>query len=141
MRALLDVNVLIALLDENHTHHHIAAGWLAENIRTGWASCPITQNGCVRVLCQPQYPNTLALPDALGRLREATSMRHHLFVADDLSILDTTAIDHTRLLSTRQITDVYLLALAVAHDLRFVTLDRAVAASAVPGGDGPLVVL
>ena len=132
MRALLDVNVLIALRDENHTHHHIAAGWLAENIGTGWASCPITQNGCVRVLCQPQYPNTLALPDALGRLREATSMRHHLFVADDFSILDTTAIDQSAVCSAGG---------CVAHDLRFVTLDRAVAASAVPGGDGPLVVL
>ena len=142
MRALLDVNVLIALLDENHTHHHTALAWLAENIRLGWASCPITQNGCIRILCQPQYPNTLNVSDALDRLHKATSTRHHLFVADDLSILDTTAIDRNRLLSARQVTDVYLLALAVEHGLRFVTLDRTVAAAAVPNASGgSLVVL
>lgn len=142
MRALLDVNVLIALLDENHVHHDTAQGWLAENVRLGWASCPITQNGCIRILAQPQYPNALGVSDAIGRLREATATSHHAFVPDDQSILDATAIDRKRLLSARQVTDAYLLALAVKHGLRFVTLDRAIPAHAVPGADSySLVVL
>lgn len=59
MRALLDVNVLIALLDEAHIHHQLAMGWLTNNIEQGWASCPMTQNGCIRILSQPSYPNTV----------------------------------------------------------------------------------
>jgi predicted nucleic acid-binding protein len=56
MRALLDVNVLIALLDAAHVHHGSARAWLEANIATGWASCPLTQNGCIRILSQPAYP-------------------------------------------------------------------------------------
>jgi len=65
MRALLDVNVLIALLDRDHIHHPVASDWLLANIHTGWASCPLTQNGCIRIMAQPGYPN--ALPPAQGR--------------------------------------------------------------------------
>lgn len=56
MRALLDVNVLIALLDAAHVHHRNARAWLEANIEQGWASCPLTQNGCIRILSQPAYP-------------------------------------------------------------------------------------
>ena len=73
MRALLDVNVLVALLDENHTHNSAAEAWLAGKIHHGWASCPLTQNGCVRILSQPAYPNTLSVADAVMRLRTAIS--------------------------------------------------------------------
>ena len=71
MRALLDVNVLIALLDENHVHHAAALDWLAERIESGWASCPLTQNGCVRILAQPRYPNALSVGEAMVRLQAA----------------------------------------------------------------------
>ena len=73
MRALLDVNVLIALLDENHTSHELAAEWLADHIDDGWASCPMTQNGCVRILTQPRYPNSLRIDEAMGRMLSAVS--------------------------------------------------------------------
>lgn len=135
MRSLLDVNVLIALLDENHLHHTAASGWLEEHIAEGWASCPITQNGCVRVLSQPTYPNAIGVAEAISLLREATSTRHHQFVADDASLLDSALVNGQQLLSARQITDVYLLALAVAHDMRFVTLDRSIPVAAVAGAD------
>ena len=135
MFSLLDVNILIALLDENHLHHPAASAWLEENIGDGWASCPITQNGCVRILSQPSYPNAIGVPEAIGLLREATSTQHHHFVADDASLLDAALVDAERLLSARQITDVYLLALAVAHDMRFVTLDRSVSGVAIPRAD------
>ena len=135
MQSLLDVNILIALLDENHLHHRRVGAWLEENIGAGWASCPLTQNGCVRILSQPSYPNAIGVPQAIDLLREATSTEHHRFLPDDASLLDSASVDSQRLLSARQVTDVYLLALAVAHGMRFVTLDRSVSSNAVFGAD------
>ena len=57
MRALLDINVLIALHDRDHVHHSHATSWLAANIKHGWASCPLTQNGCLRIMSQDGYSN------------------------------------------------------------------------------------
>ena len=124
MRALLDVNVLIALLDENHLDHTTTSDWFVNHIEQGWASCPLTQNGCVRILSQPGYPNPLGIAEAVNRLRTAVSTPYHQFVADDVSLLDDASIDGGSLSGPRQITDVYLLALAVAHGIRLVTLDR-----------------
>ena len=122
----MDINVLIALLDENHTHHGAASDWLADNIHQGWASCPLTQNGCVRIMSQPRYPNTLSVSEVMIRLLSAVSTRHHEFIADDISLLDDASVDRERLLSPRQLTDVYLLALAVEHGARLVTLDKSI---------------
>ena len=122
-RALLDVNVLIALLDADHLHHARAAAWLADNIKAGWASCAITQNGCVRIMSQPGYPNALPAAGVAQRLREATVAEHHLFVPGDVSLLDTQHFDADQLLGHRQVTDAWLLGLAVWHGLRFVTFD------------------
>ncbi len=131
MRGLLDINILIALLDENHTHHGAASDWLAGNIQHGWASCPLTQNGCVRIMSQPRYPNALGVSEIVLRLQSAVSTRHHEFIADDISLLDDSAVDRERLLSPRHLTDVYLLALAVAHGARLVTLDKSIPLAAV----------
>ena len=68
MRALLDVNVLIALLDSDHIHHHRATRWMAHAQFAGWASCPITQNGCIRIMSQPAYPGALPLRSVADRL-------------------------------------------------------------------------
>ena len=87
MRALLDVNVLIALLDRNHTHHATVSDWFANHIEHGWASCPLTQNGCVRVVSQPGHPNTLGVAEAALRLQEAVSAPWHQFFRDDVSLL------------------------------------------------------
>ena len=59
MRALFDINVLIALLDAEHLHHEAARAWLRRNIEHGWATSPITQNGCLRVMAQPAYPDPM----------------------------------------------------------------------------------
>ena len=131
MRGLLDINILISLLDENHTHHRAASDWLAENILQGWASCPLTQNGCVRIMSQPRYPNALSVSEVMIRLLSAVSTRHHEFFADDISLLDDSAVDRERLLSPRQLTDVYLLALAVEHGACLVTLDKSIPLAAV----------
>lgn len=133
MRSLLDVNVLIALLDAAHVHHAHATQWLGENIRHGWASCPLTQNGCIRILSQPNYPNSVPAVQAAARLREAVRTVHHEFWADDQSLLDDDRFDWTHLLGPRQLTDAHLLALAVRHKGRFVTLDRRVPLAAVSG--------
>ena len=128
---MLDVNVLIALLDENHTDHELVVEWLADHIHDGWASCPLTQNGCVRILSLPRYPNSLRIEEAMDRLRDAVSTPHHQFIADDISLLDNSKVDGRSLLGPGQVTDAYLLALAVAHGAQFVTLDRSVPAGAV----------
>ena len=90
-----------------------AETWLAGNIHHGWASCPLTQNGCVRILSQPAYPNTLSVADAVMRLRTAISGPYHRFLADSVSLLDDAVVDCRRVSRPRQLTDVYLLALAV----------------------------
>ena len=137
----MDINVLIALLDENHTHHGAASDWLADNIHQGWASCPLTQNGCVRIMSQPRYPNTLSVSEVMIRLLSAVSTRHHEFIADDISLLDDASVDRERLLSPRQLTDVYLLALAVEHGARLVTLDKSIPIAAVRQADAESLVV
>jgi hypothetical protein len=135
-RALLDVNVLLALLDADHVEHVRARSWLAAEIGGGWASCAITQNGFVRIVSQPRYPSPVPVAAAVERLGRATRTEHHEFWRCDLSLLDPAVFDPTRLHGPRQVTDAYLLALAVAHDGRFVTFDRTVPVDAVAGA-GP----
>lgn len=142
MRALLDVNVLIALLDANHVHHSRSTQWLDSNVSQGWASCPLTQNGCVRILSQPNYPNTVPAAEVAARLYDATQGAAHAFWPDSISLLAPGALDWSRLLSARHLTDAYLLALAVEHRARLVTLDESVPIAAVKGAkDKHLVVV
>ena len=142
MRALLDVNVLIALLDAAHIGHAAASRWLAGQVQHGWASCPITQNGCIRVMSQPAYPGALVAADVAARLSEATQDPSHAFWPDSVSLLQAGVLDWQRVLGHRQVTDNYLLALAVRHGGRFVTFDSRIDASAVPGAEvAHLVVL
>jgi toxin-antitoxin system PIN domain toxin len=133
VRALLDVNVLVALLDAGHLHHRVAMDWLAAHARAGWASCPLTQNGCLRILSLPTYPNPQPPARVAERLANATADRSHAFWPDSLSLLEPKRLRWERVLSTRHITDAYLLALAVAHQGCLGTFDRSVAVDAVPG--------
>lgn len=132
-RALLDVNVLIALHDQQHVHHDIAARWFENNARHGWASCPLTQNGCVRIMSQPGYPNAVPLADVLAMLEHSCTHASHQFWPDDISLLDAKRLHHGRMHGHRQLTDLYLLALAVEHDGRFITFDAQIPLSAVRG--------
>jgi toxin-antitoxin system PIN domain toxin len=135
MRALLDVNVLIALLDADHSLHTRATQWLGKSARAGWASCPITENGCARIMSHPGYPNALPVRAVIERLAEAAASSFHEFWPDDISLLDQHVADSARIHGPRQITDVYLLALAVAHGGHFVTLDTSVSHDAVRGAE------
>lgn len=132
-RSLIDINVLLALLDADHVDHRRAHTWLDDAIDDGWASCALTQNGFVRIISQPRYPSPVAPSQAMDLLQDACDSAHHQFWPCDLSVLDAAIVDRSRVHGPRQLTDVYLLALAVAHEGRFVTFDRAVPLSAVPG--------
>lgn len=141
-RSLLDVNVLLALLDSDHVDHEQAHTWLGEAIGDGWATCAITENGFVRILSQPRYPSPVAPGVAVDLLGQACDTEHHEFWACDVSLLNPIVVDRQRVHGTRQVTDAYLLALAVAHEGRLVTFDRSLPISAVPGAsEAHLVVL
>lgn len=133
MRALLDVNVLVALLDASHIHHLEATAWLARNLRHGWASCPMTQNGCLRTLSLPGYLNRQPPREVATRLAQAVGDPAHEFWPDSLSLLGGARVSWDHVLGTRQITDVYLLALAASRGGRLVTFDRSISLQAVPG--------
>jgi uncharacterized protein len=131
VRALLDVNVLIALLDSDHTSHGVAMNWFAQHAREGWASCPITQNGCVRIMSNQSYPNALPVQAVMQRLADACEADVHEFWSDEISLLNPDVVDSTRIHGPRQLTDIYLLALAVENEARFVTFDTGVPLAAV----------
>jgi len=133
VRALLDVNVLIALLDAAHIHHQRASQWLEQSLHHGWASCPLTQNGCLCIMAQPAYPQALPLAAVAQRLGQAAATPAHLFIADDYSLLDADSLHWPQLLGHRQVTDAYLLGLAVRHGCRFVSFDARVNLAAAPG--------
>jgi toxin-antitoxin system PIN domain toxin len=141
-RALLDINVLLALLDSDHVDHVRAHDWLEEGIGAGWASCPITENGFVRIISQPRYPSPISPAEAIELLSRACDTVHHEFWPCELSLLDAKIFDRSRIHGPRQVTDAYLLALAVSRDSRFVTFDRTVSTAAAHGAlDDHLVVL
>ena len=131
MRALLDVNVLIALLDSDHVDHERVRRWVESEIVHGWASCAITQNGFVRIISQPRYPSPVSPSQAIGRLARAAETKHHEYWLCSASLLDAELIDHSRLHGHRQVTDAYLLALATANGGRFATLDQSIPIDAV----------
>ncbi|MGH3822875.1 MAG: type II toxin-antitoxin system VapC family toxin [Pseudonocardiaceae bacterium] len=130
-RALLDINVLLALLDADHVDHGRARDWLNGEIGSGWASCPITQNGFLRIVSQPRYPSPVAPAVAADLLARACGTPHHEFWPCDVSLLDERLVDRTRIHGPRQVTDAYLLSLAVRRGGRFVTFDRSIVLSAV----------
>lgn len=133
MRSLLDVNVLVALLDGGHLHHRAATAWLASHERAGWASCPLTQNGCIRILSLTSYPNPQPPAAVARRLAQALDGAQHEFWPDSLSLLEPQRLVWEHVLGSRQVTDAYLLALAVKCGGRLVTFDRGIPIAAVAG--------
>ena len=135
MTYLLDVNVLIALMDPTIIHHETAQNWFASVGRQSWATCPLTQNGVIRIVGNSRYPNSPGSPRGVSeRLERFTKDPGHEFWPDDISLLDNRRIDTERLLNASQITDSYLLALAIAHGGKLATLDRRLVTDAVRNG-------
>ena len=135
MRALLDINVLIALLDPDHVFHERAHIWWASQSKRGWASCPLTENGVVRIMSNPAYSRaaTFRPGDLIERLEIFARQSNHEFWPDELSLRDPANFLRSRLHSSRAITDVYLLALAVKHQGFLATFDEAIVVSAAAG--------
>jgi toxin-antitoxin system PIN domain toxin len=124
--------VLIALLDANHIHHKLCSRWLA-GTQDGWASCPITLNGCVRILSQPNYPNRLPMQTVVRHLQAAMAHPMHAFWPDAVDPLAAPGLNWDVVLRPAQITDAYLLALAVRNQGCLVTLDQGIALAWVQG--------
>ncbi|MEX2606170.1 MAG: TA system VapC family ribonuclease toxin [Kiritimatiellia bacterium] len=134
MMVLLDVNVLIALLDPAHPHHAPALTFFKRVSLTGWATCPLTENGLLRILGNPRYPDGPGSPgEARILLRSLTSMPGHQFWPDDPSLTDQRIFP--RLPTSKGLTDLYLLALAASRQARFATFDHRIDPSLLP--DGP----
>lgn len=134
---LLDINVLLALSDPLHMHHEAAHQWFAQKGKKSWATCPLTENGFVRIASHPQYPNRPG--DALtvlAILRKFCQMKGHQFWIEDITIRNLLPADV--ILSSNQITDVYLLALAAHKGGRLATLDQRIQVKAVTGGQAAL---
>ena len=130
-RALLDVNVLLALLDSDHVDHERARAWISNEIEHGWASCAITENGFVRIMSQPRYPSPVSPSRAIDLLAHAADTEHHQYWPCTVSMLDPQIFDRSRIHGSRQVTDAYLVALAAANKGRFVTFDQTVSLSSV----------
>lgn len=144
---LLDVNVVIALLDPDHVHHERAHEWFAtiDDVDNEWLSCPTTQNGVLRVLSAPKYPNHQPLALAYESLKSLLANENHRFVPDSISLLSdsgqTAKLVPDQLTASGMITDTYLLALASSHDARLATFDRRLVSATVKDGDGIKFVL
>jgi toxin-antitoxin system PIN domain toxin len=136
--ALLDVNVLVALFDPVHVHHEAAHAWFGRNRNRRWATCALTENALVRVLSNAAYPGRrTTVEDAASRLRTFCSDRQHVFWSDSISVRDPGRFHWNRVQGHRQLTDVYLLALAVSNRGRLATFDSAMSLKAVEGAAAP----
>ncbi len=131
---LLDVNVLIALVDPAHVQHDAAHEWFAVH-QQSWATCPLTENGLLRIVGHARYPNSPGTPSAVAPLMAGLrALPGHVFWPDDISLQDNERFDLSRLLSSGQVTDSYLLALACAHGGQLASFDRRLVTDAVRGG-------
>lgn len=134
-RFLLDVNVLIALIDPAHIQHDLAHKWFAKSGKKAWASCPLTENGVLRIVGHSRYPNSLGTPAAVVALMTGFfALRGHEFWPDDVTLFDGGRVHSDRLLNSGQVTDTYLLALAAAHGGQLATFDRNLVTNAVVNG-------
>ncbi len=134
---LLDVNVLIALIDPGHMQHDQAHEWFTAVGRRSFATCPITENGLIRIVSHPKYPNSPGPPSSVAPLLAAVrALPGHHFWPDSISITEAARIDIALLSSHARVTDSYLLALARAHGGRLASMDRRLGVEAIHGGDG-----
>lgn len=142
MTALLDVNALIALVDSDHVGHEAMQRWFRMRYEDGWATCPLTENGMVRVLSQSAYRSGQRTPaEVIGILSalKGAFPDSYEFWADDVSIADDAIFESAFIAGARQITDVYLLGLAARHEGVLLSFDRSLAWQAVRGGSAGLV--
>jgi hypothetical protein len=132
--ALLDVNVLIALFDPDHVHHDLAHDWFSDDGHAAWATCPLTENGFVRVVANTaRRGEFLPIPEVAAMLRKFCGSGRHEFWPDSLSLRDERRFDLSLVRGHRQLTDIYLLGLAVAKKGRLATFDQKISLATVKG--------
>jgi len=132
--ALLDVNVLLPLFDEEHPNHDAAHAYFESQRADGWATCPFTENGLIRLLTRPGFMNPpLRAIDMVAQLRSLRRTGSHHFWPATLSLTDETVFDAAFIAGHKQLTDVYLLGLAKVSGGTFATFDRSIQLRAVKG--------
>ena len=130
---LLDTHVLIALLWPSHAHHARALRWFTRHRSSGWATCPFTQAGFVRIVSNPAFSRDAVTPrDALGVLAANTASKDHVFWPDELPLAEAVAVAGSRLLGHQQVTDAYLLGVVLRRGGMLATLDERITALAEP---------
>jgi toxin-antitoxin system PIN domain toxin len=127
------VNVLIALFDATHVHHEAAHDWFADHRKNGWATCPLTENGFVRILTHPRAVVEDDPQTVRASLRKFCDSTGHVFWQDSVSLRDERLFDPSVLVSHRQLTDVYLLGLAKKMNGTLATFDGRIPLKAVKG--------
>lgn len=141
-RHLLDVNVLIALVDPAHVQHDEVHAWFKRVGQKAFATCPITENGLLRIVGHPKYPNSPGPPSSVvAALQAIRGLPGHEFWPDSISLVDTDLADTALLSSHHRVTDSYLLALARAHRGKLATLDQKLATEVVSGGAEALTLI
>lgn len=142
MTYLLDVNVLIALVDPAHVAHEEAHAWFSAEGARSWATCPITENRVLRILGNPKYPNSPGSPAQVAPiLTKMRGLPGHVFWSDDISLVASDFIQPDKIATPAQVTDVYLLAIAVAKGGKLATFDRRLAINAVRGGRSAMALI
>lgn len=137
---LLDINVLLALSDPMHMYHESAHRWFAARGKASWATCPLTENGFVRIASHPNYPNRPGdAPQLVSLLRQLCSSEGHHFWPDEVSIRDILSPD--ALFTHNHVTDVYLLGLAVIRGGKLATFDRRIVPALVRDGADALEII
>ncbi len=139
MTYLLDVNVLVALLDQDHIYHEVAQRWFETVGSASWATCPLTENGAIRILGHSRYPKGPGTPPAAAELLSGIrNLAGHSFWSDEISLFDAGHVRLESIGTSAQVTDIYLLALAVHRGGKLATFDRRITTAAVDGGAAAL---
>lgn len=142
IRYLLDVNVLIALIDPAHVQHDQVHEWFGRIGHKAFATCPITENGLLRIVGHPKYPNSPGPPSAVASALSAIrDLPGHAFWPDSVSLVESNLVDSTLLSSHSRVTDSYLLALARANKGKLATMDQKLATEVVAEGKTALALL
>lgn len=141
-RYLLDVNVLIALIDPAHIQHDQVHEWFGRVGRRAFATCPITENGLLRIVGHPKYPNCPGPPSAVASALSAIrDLPGHAFWPDSISLVNSGLADPLLLSSHSRVTDSYLLALARANKGKLATMDQKLTTEVVAEGKSALALL
>ncbi|MGH9155912.1 MAG: TA system VapC family ribonuclease toxin [Acidimicrobiales bacterium] len=141
MRLLLDVNVLVALAWPNHVHHQVARNWFGDRAGDGWATCPPTESGFVRVSSNPVLPHAVTPAEAFELLHRLRGVGSHAFLSDDISLVGSEHADRSRIASHRLVTDAHVLAVARRHGGALATFDRGIRRSLSRGRRDETIVL